>query len=94
MAVTKATTRIGIMKYFAFMLVLLSIEEPDSCVNSKDINLFNFHRYLLISIYHIVVCQVIFKFKFKKAKFSICHELKPIICQNFLSKAENSYLMG
>jgi len=44
MAVTKATTRIGIMKYFAFLLVLLSIEEPDSGVKSKDINLFNFHR--------------------------------------------------
>ncbi len=45
-------------------------------------------------IYHYVVCQAIFKFKFKKAKFCICHEPKPIICQNFLSKAENPYLMG
>ena len=59
----------------------------------KDMNLCNFYRCYSFHIYHIVVCQAFFKFQSNKTYFFVCHEPKPIICQNFLSKTENSYLM-
>jgi hypothetical protein len=57
MAVTKATIRIGMMKNFAFMLILLSIEKPGPGVDYNNMHLYLFHGDYLIPIYHNVVCQ-------------------------------------
>jgi hypothetical protein len=62
MAVTKATIRIGMMKNFAFMLILLSIEKPGPGGDNIYMNLYFFHGPYLIPTYHIVVCQAFLKF--------------------------------
>ena len=47
---------------FCFHAGLLSIEEPDSGLNYKNMNLRQFYMQLLIQLYHIVLCQVILLF--------------------------------
>jgi len=57
MTVTNATIKIGMMKYLAFIMVLLSAEEPDYacmirigiCENYRNHNVFIYHNVVMSS---------------------------------------------